>query len=270
MFNTELFVRKLGGFAIASTALTWMRTLDFQGAYYDTTVDPGRDDFRGPVIMLLWHEYLLFPFYLRGHTNTAILVSQHRDAEWLNQAARHSGFRVIRGSTNRGGTAALREIVDVGKSNMNVAITPDGPRGPRRTLAAGPIFLASRLGIPLVACGMGYDRPWRLKTWDRFAIPRPFSRARGIASPRLEIPPKLDRDGIEYYRARTESLLNLLCDEAEDWAETGAKRENSFPLVRRAMSQREAGVAFGDVVEEMRDTKFVEPAKATKSVRRAA
>ena len=56
---------------------------------------------------------------------------------------------------------------------MNLTITPDGPRGPRRQLAQGPVYLASKLGMPIVAMGFGYDRPWRFNSWDRFAIPRP-------------------------------------------------------------------------------------------------
>jgi hypothetical protein len=88
------------------------------------------------------------------------------------------------------------------------------------------VFLASTLGIPIVVMGLGYDRPKRVGTWDRFAIPRPFSRARGIVSRAISVPPDLDRDGIERYRAAIERLLTHLSDEAEAWATAGSRRPN--------------------------------------------
>jgi hypothetical protein len=92
------------------------------------------------------------------------------------------------------------------------------------------VFLASTLGIPIVAMGMGYDRPKRVGTWDRFAIPRPFSRARGVVSRAIAVPPALDRDGIERYRAGIERLLTHLSDEAEAWATCGGRRPNQRPV----------------------------------------
>src|SRR4029077_15931043 len=74
----------------------------------------------------------------------------------------------------------------------SLIVTPDGPRGPRRRLAEGAIFLASRLQMPIVCMGFAFDHPWRQKSWDRFAIPRPFSRARAVISPFIEIPPNLE------------------------------------------------------------------------------
>jgi lysophospholipid acyltransferase (LPLAT)-like uncharacterized protein len=107
---------------------------------------------------------------------------------------------------------------------MHLAITPDGPRGPRRQMASGPIFLASKLGIPLVAIGMGYNRPWRAGSWDRFAMPRPGSRGRYVVSPELHVPPDLDRQGLEHFRVKIEKVLNRLCIEAEQWAEAGSRK----------------------------------------------
>jgi lysophospholipid acyltransferase (LPLAT)-like uncharacterized protein len=151
------------------------------------------------------------------------LISQHQDAEWLSQAARYMGFKTVRGSTNRGGVAALREMFRKSRK-MNLAITPDGPRGPRRRLAPGPVYLASRLGLPLIVTGLGYDQPWRNPwSWDRFALPRPISRARAVVSPRVHIPPDLDRAGLENCRVAVERLLNRLTAEAERWAESGTR-----------------------------------------------
>ena len=90
-------------------------------------------------------------------------------------------------------------------------------------MAPGPIFLASKLGIPLVAMGVGHDQPWRVGSWDRFAVPRPFSRARCILSPELHVPPDLDRGGLEHFRQKVQAVLNRLCGEAEQWAQADSR-----------------------------------------------
>jgi lysophospholipid acyltransferase (LPLAT)-like uncharacterized protein len=232
MSARDTWLNQLGGLGTAVLTRHWMSTLDYRIAYYDSAVDPALPEFRGPAIFMFWHEYIPMLFYLRGHCSIAMLLSRHQDAELLSHAARHMGFQTVRGSTGRGGTAALRELIR--KSNgMNLAITPDGPRGPRRRMSPGPIYLSSKLGIPLVAIGLGYDRPWRVSTWDKFAIPRPFTRARVIPSPFLQIPPDLDRDGVEHYRQHLEAVLNRLTMQAERWAESGAQMIEQRPLRRQ-------------------------------------
>ncbi len=212
----------------------WMSRLDYKVACYDHRVDPACPECRGQKIYLFWHEYILFPFYLRGHCNLVMLLSRHRDAEILSYAAKHMGFETVRGSTNRGGVAAIRQLLDKSR-RMHLTITPDGPRGPRRRMAPGPVFLASKLGLPLVLMGFGYDRPWRVNSWDRFAIPRPFSRARCITSPEIHVPPGLDRKGLDHYRGQAERLLNRLTSEAEAWAQSSTRRvgqQSVHPILR--------------------------------------
>lgn len=217
------YLMKLGGLAITSVTRLWMSTLDYQAVFYEPRVDPAGPDYRGPAIFLFWHEYIPFLFYLRSNCHIAMLLSRHQDAEWLSQAARHMGFRTVRGSTSRGGVAALRGLLRTGQT-MNLTITPDGPRGPRRSLAAGCIYASSRLGIPLVPIGLGYDRPWRIRrAWDQFAVPRPYSRARAIAGPAVQIPADVGRSGVERYRQQVERMLNAFTTCAEQWAESGRR-----------------------------------------------
>ena len=200
---------------------------------YDPAVDPVAAACREQRIYIFWHEYILFPIYLRNHCNLAILLSRHRDAEMLTYAAGMMGFDVVRGSTRRGGTAAIRQLLLKSRA-MHLAITPDGPQGPRRRLAPGAIYLASRLRMPLVVMGFGYDRPWRFRrAWDQFALPRPFSRARAIPSGEIHVPPGLDRDGIEHFRDKIERLLNRLTLEAEAWAESGTRKIGECHANRR-------------------------------------
>ncbi len=217
---------KLGGLIMAESIRAWMSTLDYRAVFYDQSIDPICSG-NQKRIYIFWHENILLPLYMRGHCNLAMLLSQHPDADILSHIAYHMGFDCVRGSTYHGGAKALLELKDRSR-NQHLTITPDGPRGPRRQLAQGPIYLASRLQLPLVVMGFGFDRPWRANSWDRFAVPRLFSRARGILSPPLMLPTDLDRQGIETCRIRVERLLNDLTCEAEAWAEAGTKKSGEL------------------------------------------
>jgi lysophospholipid acyltransferase (LPLAT)-like uncharacterized protein len=228
------FLHRLGGLVSSAAVRCWMGTMDYKVLYADPAIDPVFPECRGQKIYIFWHEYILFPLYLRGHCNLAMLLSRHRDAEILSYAAHHLGFEFVRGSTNRGGVGAIRELLARSR-DMHLTITPDGPRGPRRQLAPGCVYLASKLGLPLVAMGFGYDRPWRVRrAWDQFAVPRLGGRARAVVSGDVFIPPELDRDGLEHHRQQTEQLLNRLTDEAEFWAASGARRAGQSRLQRCA------------------------------------
>jgi lysophospholipid acyltransferase (LPLAT)-like uncharacterized protein len=223
---------KLGGLLAAEGIRAWMKTIDCRAAFYDRTVDPSLG-IGGPRIYIFWHENILMPLYIGGHYSLAMLLSQHEDAEVLSRVAYHLGFDCVRGSTFRGGARALWELKKRSQT-QHLTMTPDGPRGPRRQLAQGPIYLASRLRLPLVPMGFGYNRPWRAKSWDRFAVPRPFSRARAVMGPPLNLPPKLDRDGLEHCRMRVERLLNDLTCEAEAWAEAGTRKMGEVVMLPRS------------------------------------
>lgn len=223
------FLMKLGGLATAEGIRAWMSTLDYRAVFYDHTVDPVYG-VNGPRIYIFWHEYILIPLYLRGHCHLAMLLSQHADADILARVAHHMGFDCVRGSTYRGGARAIWELFERSR-RQHLTITPDGPRGPRRQLAQGSIYLASRLQLPLVVMGFGYDRPWRANSWDRFAVPRPFSRARAVIGPPLMLPPNLDRAGVERCRERVERLLNCLTCEAEAWAAAGSRKAGEVVIV---------------------------------------
>ncbi len=221
---SQPLVAKLGGLGLSAVVRQWMGTLEFKTAYYDPTVDPAYYDLSSRrFIYIFWHEYIPYQLYLRGNCDICMLLSLNRDAHLLHRAAHHMGFSTVRGSTHRGSLRALRELMRAGKS-VHLTVTPDGPRGPRRRLASGPVYVASRLGLPIIALGMGYDRPWRLSSWDRFALPRPYSRARCIVSPPIHIPPGIESDDVAIYGRSIERLLTRLTIEAETWAETGTRR----------------------------------------------
>ena len=169
-------------------------------------------------IYAFFHEVMLFPAHYWSWPEMQILISDHRDGELIAQVVERLGFGVVRGSTTRGGARALREMarrVDRG----HLCVTPDGPRGPRRTVHQGLAYLASRTGLPVVGAGMAFGRPWRAKSWDRFAVPRPFGVAACVTPGPVFVPPDLDRDGIETHRAEIERRMVAATTEAENWVE---------------------------------------------------
>ena len=99
-------------------------------------------------------------------------------------------------------------------------------------MALGPVYLASLLGLPIVPVGIGIDNPWRVNTWDKFAIPRPLSRVRHIFGPKIFIPRKSSREELEAFRIGIQDLTNDLCDSAEAWALSGEKMVGEQPFTR--------------------------------------
>jgi lysophospholipid acyltransferase (LPLAT)-like uncharacterized protein len=148
-----------------------------------------------------------------------ILISDHRDGELITQVVRRLGFGVVRGSTTRGGARALREMahrVDRG----HLCVTPDGPKGPRRHVHQGLAYLSKVTGLPVVGAGMAFRDPWRAKSWDRFAVPRPFHAAACVVPEPLLVPPDADRETLEACRGEIEKRMNQATLEAEAWVET--------------------------------------------------
>lgn len=207
---------------------SWMSTLERKVWAHDRSVDPLTSTGR-PKLYVFWHENILLPLESRSDCHVTMLLSTSDDANILGRLAQRYGYQCVRGSTRRGAARALRELLQHSRKH-HLAITPDGPIGPRRQMAQGPAYLASKLQIPVVCLGVGYDRPWRLRSWDRFAIPRPFSRARLIFSEALHAPPKLDRHGLEQWRQSLQQRLDQVTAEAQAWAESGARRPGEAPL----------------------------------------
>jgi lysophospholipid acyltransferase (LPLAT)-like uncharacterized protein len=171
-------------------------------------------------IFASWHEYLLLPVGRFGHPDFAVLISKHADGQILAALIGSLGMGMVLGSTNRGGIEAVRQILHDRAGRRHLAVTPDGPRGPRRVVQPGIIYAASRTGMQVVPVGVGYNRPWRAKSWDRFAVPRPGSRARLITGEPISVPPRLRAEELEPYRLAVQSEMDRLTDVAERWAET--------------------------------------------------
>ena len=195
------------------------RTWDFHFRYEDPAVDPEVARRTGNrYIYAFFHEVMLFPAYYWNWPTMHILISDHRDGEMITQVVKRLGFGVVRGSTTRGGARALREMTDKIQVG-NLCVTPDGPRGPRRHVHQGVAYLASRTGLPVVGAGMAFKDGWRARSWDRFCVPKPYTKAAAVAPAPVFVPPDADRDALEAARAEIERRMLAATDEAEAWAQ---------------------------------------------------
>jgi lysophospholipid acyltransferase (LPLAT)-like uncharacterized protein len=127
-------------------------------------------------IYAFWHSQLLPVSFTFRNSGTHAIVSRSRDgilASYIAGKWRHS---IISGSSHRGGTAVLRQSLNILKDQGGIAITPDGPRGPREVVKPGAAQLAALSGAPVIILTVKPQRAWRFKSWDQFMIPKPFTR----------------------------------------------------------------------------------------------
>jgi lysophospholipid acyltransferase (LPLAT)-like uncharacterized protein len=129
-----------------------------------------------PWVFALWHATLLPIAYRHSNEGVAVLVSQHRDGELIARVLAAWGNTTVRGSTTRGGSRALLAMIDELERGVPVAVTPDGPRGPALKFQSGALVAAQRANVPVIPMLVHADRAWRLKSWDRFMIPKFFAR----------------------------------------------------------------------------------------------
>jgi lysophospholipid acyltransferase (LPLAT)-like uncharacterized protein len=129
-----------------------------------------------PFIYALWHGHLLPLLWHHRDEGVVVLISEHRDGEIVARAAESLGYGLIRGSTTRGADRALIALVRELQAGREIAITPDGPKGPAGKFAPGALIAAQRSGTFILPVAASASRAWRLKSWDRFMIPKPFAR----------------------------------------------------------------------------------------------
>src|SRR3954452_9832174 len=138
---------------------------------------------------VLWHEALLPLLWQHRNQGVAIVVSEAREGRYLSDFAATLGYRSLPGSSTRGGARALLGAVRELQAGRSVAFTPDGPRGPRRHLKPGVVAAAQRGGAVIVPLHAIADRAWRLRSWDRFVIPKPAARVRVLYGRPFEVAP---------------------------------------------------------------------------------
>ncbi len=218
--------------SVGTTLLRWWLAL--MGRTWRIRIVAGAEHLQGilaegkPVIFCCWHARILMAawwVYTRVHVRglpVAVLASQSRDGEVVARISEGWGAVAVRGSTSRGPVAGLRGshrvIRDRGRG---LVIVPDGPRGPAERFQAGGAMLARLSGAPVVLLGFSADRAWRLGSWDRLIVPKPFARISVVVGTPRHVPRDLGGRDESEVAAELEDLLN----EATDRAEAGGGRE---------------------------------------------
>ncbi|MFV0337922.1 MAG: lysophospholipid acyltransferase family protein [Chthoniobacterales bacterium] len=165
------------------------------------------------VIITFWHNRILaitktfFLHYPATRKGVSVLTSPSRDGEILARIMHGCGMGAIRGSTNKRGTIALRECRRHLESGADLAVTPDGPRGPKYKLGPGLILLAQQTGAKILPCHVHFSRAIRFKTWDGFCVPLPFSRIDVTLGEFQTIAQTETAEDFEKERLRIETLL---------------------------------------------------------------
>ncbi len=150
---------------------------------------PRRSDRTQPVIYSLWHRALLIQSFLQRDVGACVGISEHADGELAAQTCHRLGYRTARGSSTRGGSRLLRELLRFAKEGTgDMALTPDGPKGPPEEVKEGVLYLAARVGWPIVPTG-AWARPQKvLGSWDRFLVPAPFAKVASVFGEPMHLP----------------------------------------------------------------------------------
>lgn len=158
----------------------------------------------------VWHDQIVMTVFTGRPKNMAGLVSAHQDGSYVAETMRLCGIAAVRGSSKRGGSRAMRELLDRVR-DFHVAITPDGPRGPRHKLKTGIVFLASHSGRAIIPTAYGCRRAWRIRgNWTDMLIPQPFTKIYARGGSPFVVPFGIDRDELEQYTQRLEAEMARL------------------------------------------------------------
>lgn len=178
--------------------------------YYREFIDAGK-----PVIYVLWHGRLLPLGYRHRRQGVVGLISRSKDGEYLAGALERWGFGAVRGSSSRGGMEALRGLVRETRKGRSLAITPDGPRGPRQKLKSGVLVAAQLSGLPIIPVSATADRGWWPERWDRFLVPKPFARVRIRYAQPVWVPRDADERMLNDIGGSLEAQLNQMTAELD-------------------------------------------------------
>jgi lysophospholipid acyltransferase (LPLAT)-like uncharacterized protein len=183
-----------------------MRTVSFTGENEKPFLDllsTGQ-----PFVLVFWHGSMTYPWWRMRRRNAAALVSHSKDGQILANLLSTWGYHVLRGSSSRGSKEAMQTMRGAVRDGHVLCVTPDGPRGPYHEMKMGAVRIAQTMHVPLVMVSVGYRRFRRLKSWDRFEIPFPFTRARVVYSDPMTIDPERTGDSLEEVRQACEKQMH--------------------------------------------------------------
>ena len=209
------FLRFLGDHFLYYAISTLCKSLKIIKQNYKVikNLDSGHQNY----VLAFWHNTMLLPWYLHGSPNFAALTSKSKDGDILAKILKKWNYQVVRGSSSSGGDAALGIMIDFVKNKFSIAITPDGPRGPRQKFKPGAVVTAKKTGIPVVLAGVGFKKKKILNNWDKFEIPYFFSRVNVIYSEPIYVDTNLTYEETSSVILKFEEELNNLQQLAQDF-----------------------------------------------------
>ena len=170
----------------------------------------------GGAVYVTWHQRMSFFFHYFGKRHLTVMISQSRDGEYASRIAAWLGFKNERGSASRGGARAIIALVKKIRDGEIGGLLADGPQGPARVAKMGALLIARSAGVPLIPTAWSADRCWAFNSWDRYLVPKPFSRVVIRIGDPIWIPRSSKGAELEKYRTLFEDRLNLTtrwCDE---------------------------------------------------------
>lgn len=206
-------MRFLGGFLLKHSLDALCKTLRI--SYKNKKVIDELKRQEQNYVLAFWHGTMLLPWFLHRDDGFAALTSKSKDGDLLAKQLKHWDYKVIRGSSSKGGDVALGVMVDLAKNGYSIAITPDGPRGPEQKFKAGAVITAKKSKVPVVLTGIGIKSKKKLKSWDHFQIPNPFTNVKVIYSDPIYVDADLSYDETSKIIDECEKKLKELQKEAE-------------------------------------------------------
>jgi len=170
----------------------------------------------GGAVFATWHQRMSYNFHHMGKLHPTVMISRSRDGEYAARLAHLLGFRSVRGSSSRGGSEALKEIIQRMKNGEIGGMLADGPQGPARVAKWGTLIMSRDAGVPIIPVLFGAERAWVFNSWDRYLVPKPFSRVVILYGEPLWVPPEAEGEELERYRLIFEERMNRgarWCDE---------------------------------------------------------
>jgi len=171
-------------------------------------------------VLCFWHDRIVASTYFFRGRGIVVMSSISFDAEYTARCIQRFGFGVIKGSSTRGGTRALVEMIKLMKRGIPSAFTIDGPKGPRYQVKPGPALLAKRTGHPIIPFTIETGGFWTMNSWDRLQIPKPFSKARVFFGEPIFIGPDADDQELEQKTDELQNSLDVLVERGREWRQS--------------------------------------------------
>lgn len=178
-------------------------------------------------VLAFWHnQQIMMPYIWLSHKENGkakpihVLISQHGDGRIIAGTIELLGLSSVAGSSSKGGSEALRKLVEITKKGCHVVFTPDGPKGPIYKSKPGVVRLAQLTGVPITPMALYADRKWIFKSWDRMFLPKPFSKVAIGLGEEIPVPRELSEEDFTNIQNRLDIALNELTERCQKAVES--------------------------------------------------